>query len=50
MNDKKPKSQSQRMRNVIFRLWEQKNTELDFDTYYKKMTDLIINQIQSKLL
>lgn len=44
------KSQSQRLRNVLFVLW-QSNSEgyKDFDAFYRHSTELIIDNIKSKL-
>lgn len=44
------KTQSQRLRAVLFKMWDQ-NTEgfKDFDTFYKSKTDVIIEHFKSKL-
>lgn len=44
------KSQSQRIRNVLFKLFSQ-NPEgyKDFDTYYKQKTELYIEHMKSKI-
>jgi len=47
--DTRGKSPSQRQRNVIFRLWEQSNSNTDFDTYYDQVMESVINQLKEKL-
>lgn len=46
----KPKSQSQRIRNTLFKLFEQ-DTEgyAEFKDYYKDKTDKIIEHLKSKI-
>ena len=46
---KKIKSQAQRLRAVLYRLWEQEKSNLEFDAFYKERTDLIIEQIKNRL-
>lgn len=44
------KSQSQRLRNVLFVLWQHAPENYkDFDVFYKHHTELIIDNIKSKL-
>lgn len=43
------KSQSQRLRNVLFRLHEQGNKTETFDEYYDAQMERIIEHIKSKL-
>lgn len=44
------KTQSQRLRNVLYKLWEQQPEGFkDFDTFYKSRTERIIEQIKEKL-
>lgn len=47
------KSPSQRMRAVLYRLWEQeyeqRKTGLSFEVYYREKMESIINQIKEKL-
>lgn len=43
------KTQSQRIRAVLFRNWEADNEGKDFDTYYREKTEKIINHFKSKL-
>ena len=45
----KPKSQSQIIRNVIYRLWEKTDQKRNFETYYTLVTNGIINKLKSKL-
>lgn len=46
----KKKTQSQKMRAVIFILWEQKGSKGNFEDFYFRYTELIINKIKEKLL
>lgn len=43
------KSPAQRMRGVLYRLWEQKGSQGDFETYYRTKMEALINQIKEKL-
>ena len=43
------KSPSQRFRNVLYLLWKQKGQPDDFDIYYKKQMELIIDHFKGKL-
>lgn len=45
-----PKSQSQRLRNVLYRLWEQEGGEGDFKDFYKTYTNKIIQHFKDKLI
>lgn len=47
--DLETKSQSVRMRNVLFLLWKQSPEGLDFDQYYKKHTEKIIDWLKGKI-
>lgn len=44
------KSQSQRMRNVLFVLWKQQGEVGDFKDFYHQKTEQIIEHFKSKLL
>jgi hypothetical protein len=45
-----PKTQSQRLRNVLYRLWEQNNEgQADFAEFYKAKTDRVIQHFKDKL-
>lgn len=46
---KKPKSESSRLRAVFFRLHEQTNNDLDFETFYKQQMNVLIEHFKSKL-
>lgn len=49
--DDTEKSPSQRLRSVLYRLWEQKNEGYDlFTDYYKAKMEMIINHFKNKLL
>ncbi len=44
------KSESQRLRAVLYRLWEQNNEGIeDFSLFYRSRMDRLINQIKDKL-
>ena len=43
------KSQSKKMRDLIFRIWEQTQTRLDEEMFYKMRTDQIIKDLQKEL-
>lgn len=43
------KTQAQRLRGAIWRLWEQKGKQGDFDAYYKTITESMIDQIKERL-
>jgi hypothetical protein len=43
------KSQSQRIRSVLFVLWKQGNQDLDFEAYYKLKTEKIIEWLKGKI-
>ena len=43
------KTQSQRLRNVLFILHQQSESKDDFKTFYKEKTEKIIQQIKDKL-
>lgn len=44
------KSQSQRLRGVLFVLWEKKNDGFtDFDAFYKHHTEKVIDHFKSKI-
>jgi hypothetical protein len=46
------KSSSQRLRNVLYVLWQQSNKQTypEFEVYYKAKMERIINQIKDKLI
>ena len=44
-----PKTQSQRLRNVLFILWKQEGEKGDFKTFYKQKTEEIIQHFKNKL-
>lgn len=43
------KTPSQRMRSVIYRLWEQENSEKDFNSYYEWYMESIIFKLKERL-
>ena len=43
------KTQSQRLRNVLFVYWQQLNSEVDFKSFYKSETEKIIEHYKAKL-
>jgi uncharacterized Fe-S cluster-containing protein len=44
-----PKTQSQRMRNVLFVLWKQDGEKGDFKKFYKQKTEEIIQHFKNKI-
>ena len=49
MEFKKDKSPSQRLRNTIYVYWEQNGATGEFDSFYKRQMNLLIERIKSKL-
>lgn len=47
--DVERKTQSQRMRSVIFLLWKKQGEQGEFSDYYHQQTEKIINKIKSML-
>ena len=47
--DSGAKSQSQRLRDVIFVLWKQKGGKGDFETFYRVYLERLIEYVKSKL-
>lgn len=47
--DLNQKSQSVRIRNVLFILWKQKPEGKEFEVYYKEQTEKIIEYLKSKI-
>ncbi len=47
--DLKQKSQSSRLRAVIFVLWKQQGSDEDFETFYKLETEKIIDQLKGRI-
>ena len=45
----KPKTQSQRLRNVLFKVWQQAGSNLEFKEWYKQETERIIAHYKTKL-
>lgn len=43
------KTQSQRLRNVLYMLWKQQGEKGEFKDFYKTKTEMIITQIKNKL-
>jgi hypothetical protein len=43
------KTPSQRLRNVIFVYWKEKGSNGDFDDFYKKQLEFVIEQYKEKL-
>lgn len=43
------KTQAQRVRAVLYRIWEQQGKKGDFESYYKSATEKIIEQLKEKL-
>lgn len=49
VDESRKKSQSQRLRAVLYRLWESKGSLGNFETYYINQTEKIIEQIKEKI-
>lgn len=47
--EKGTKTPSQRLRAVLFILWKQEKSELDFETYYASRIESIIEKVKLKL-
>ena len=43
------KSQSQKLRAVLYRVWESKGIKVDFDTYYRQVLDSLIEYYKGKI-
>lgn len=43
------KTPSQRLRNVLYVLWNEKSNEPDFESYYRKQMNKIIETLKSKI-
>ena len=44
------KSKSQRLRNVLYRLWEQEETKVNFNDFYSQRMEQLIEQIKDRLI
>lgn len=44
-----PKTQSQRLRNVLYKVWEQSERTIEFRDFYKQETEKIITHYKTKL-
>lgn len=47
--DLNQKSQSQRMRSVLYILWKQNSEDLDFPEYYRRKTETLIDWLKGKI-
>lgn len=47
--EKGVKTPSQRLRAVIYRLWEQEKSKLDFEVFYQAKMESIIQHLKNKL-
>ncbi len=45
----KPKTQSQRLRNVMFKVWDAKGRKGEFKEFYRQETEKIINHYKTKI-
>lgn len=43
------KTPSQRLRGVLFVLWQQQSDEQEFEVFYRKMMEKIINSVKQRL-
>lgn len=48
--DLNSKSQSSRIRAILYILWKQDNEDMDYETYYKAKTEKIIEHLKSKII
>jgi hypothetical protein len=46
---KSDKTPSQRLRNIIYRYWEQQDSKGEWETFYKRQIELLINKIKDLL-
>jgi hypothetical protein len=46
---KKPKSQSKKIRDIIFRIWEQTDKKMTEEEYYQFRTGKIISELMQEL-
>lgn len=44
-----PKTQSQRLRNVLYKLWESEGKHGEFKTFYKQKTEQVITHFKSQI-
>lgn len=49
IEDTKKKSQSQRLRAVLYRLWERTNQQEEFHNYYNRVMEKLIDEYKEKL-
>lgn len=47
--DLESKTPSQRLRNVLYVLWEQSKVNEEFDSYYRRMMESLIEGVKRKL-
>ena len=45
-----PKTQSQRLRNVLYKLWESQGSNGDFKAFYKQKTEQVISHFKEQIL
>lgn len=45
----KPKTQSQRLRGVLYKLWESQGKKGDFKTFYKQKTESVIEHFKQQI-
>ena len=45
----KPKSQSKKIRDILFRIWETNHENMEFEEFYKSKTDKYIGFLLKKL-
>lgn len=46
---KKPKSQSKKIRDIIFRIWQQTDQKMTEEEYYQMRTSKIITELMKEL-
>ena len=45
----KPKSHSQRLRSVLYRLWEKDESDISFDQFYGDKMEALIEYLKEKV-
>lgn len=45
----KPKTPSQRLRGVLYRLWEKDESDISFDQFYEDKMEVLIEYLKEKV-
>jgi hypothetical protein len=46
---REPKTQSERVRNTLYRIWEQQGKGEEFESFYRRETEAIISKLKMRL-